>query len=285
VTGRGAPSAAISVTPGLPATVPGAPTIGVAIAGNALAVVTFTPPVSDGNSPIFGYTVTCGASGQPLGIGTGSSSPVTVLNLINDVFYLCSVVASNAIGASAPSETALTLPFANAPLELTNVVSRKTHGAAGDFDLAINAALITGLVTVESRAIGAGHTILFRYNAPITAPGTLSVVDGNGVPVGASAGPSANDVVVTIPSLADNTRVTILLTGTNGTTNRSASMGFLIGDVNNTRSVNSSDISGVKARSGQTTTAANFKFDVNASGAVNSSDISAVKARSGLVLP
>ena len=62
-------------------------------------------------------------------------------------------------------------------------------------------------------------------------------------------------------------------------------MGFLVGDVNNTRSVNSSDISAVKARSGQTTSALNFMFDVNASGAINSSDISAVKARSGLVLP
>ena len=64
-----------------------------------------------------------------------------------------------------------------------------------------------------------------------------------------------------------------------------ANIGFLVGDVNNTRSVNSSDISGVKARSGQTTTAANFRFDVNATGTINSSDISAVKARSGLTLP
>ena len=62
------------------------------------------------------------------------------------------------------------------------------------------------------------------------------------------------------------------------------SIGFLVGDVNNTRSVNSSDISGVKARSGQSTSAANFRFDLNASGAVNSSDISAVKARSGQTL-
>ena len=67
--------------------------------------------------------------------------------------------------------------------------------------------------------------------------------------------------------------------------NPSVSLGFLVGDVNNSRSVNSSDISSVKARSGQTTDATNFKFDVNSSGAINSSDISAVKARSGLVLP
>jgi hypothetical protein len=41
----------------------------------------------------------------------------------------------------------------------------------------------------------------------------------------------------------------------------------------------------VKARSGQTTAAGNFRFDLNASGGINATDISAVKARSGLVLP
>lgn len=59
---------------------------------------------------------------------------------------------------------------------------------------------------------------------------------------------------------------------------------MMVGDVNGTRSVSASDISAVKARSGQVATALNFKFDVNATGAISASDISAVKARSGLVL-
>ena len=63
------------------------------------------------------------------------------------------------------------------------------------------------------------------------------------------------------------------------------SMGFLIGDVNSSGSVNSSDITAVKARSGQVTDATNFRFDLDASGAVGSSDISMVKARSGWMLP
>ena len=99
---------------------------------------------------------------------------------------------------------------------------------------------------------------------------------------------SGNEVVVTLTDMPDNRRVLLTLSGVTGpvdSTNATTSMGFLVGDINNTRSVNSSDISGVKARSGQTTTALNFKFDVNASGAVNSSDISAVKAGSGLKLP
>ena len=102
----------------------------------------------------------------------------------------------------------------------------------------------------------------------------------------ASVNNVGNDVVVTMTGIPDNKRVTVTLTNVNGVaTTFPVSLGFLVGDVNNTRSVTASDVSGVKARSGQTTTGANFKFDVNATGAINAADISAVKARSGLTLP
>ena len=161
------------------------------------------------------------------------------------------------------------------------MLSRKTHGA-GDFDLPIDTTLVPPAITVEPRAIGAGHTIVFRFNVLVTSAGTVSIA-----PVGtATAAISGNDVLVTLANIPDNQRVTVTLANVNGSLNPPpAAIGFLVGDVNNSRSVNSSDISGVKARSGQTTDASNFRFDVNASGAINSSDISAVKARSGLSLP
>ena len=71
----------------------------------------------------------------------------------------------------------------------------------------------------------------------------------------------------------------------NGTLNVSASIGFLVGDTNNSRSVTSTDVSAVKSRNGQAVTNANFKYDVNLSGSVGATDVSAVKARGGLVLP
>ena len=174
-------------------------------------------------------------------------------------------------------------------LNLISVFSRKIHGAAGAMDMPIDIAqAISGGVTVEPRVIGSGHSIFFRFDAAIATAGVLEVVDGANALVSASAAPSGTDVVVSIPALADNRRVTISLTGVasaSGLLNPPpVSMGFLVGDVNNTRSVNSSDISGVKARSGQTATAMNFKFDVNATGAISAADISAVKARSGQVL-
>ena len=113
-------------------------------------------------------------------------------------------------------------------------------------------------------------------------PGSASVA-----PIGsATVSASGSEVTVLLTAIPENQRVTVSLSGVNGgATSVQAAIGFSVGDANNTQSVNSSDISGVKARSGQTTTAANFKFDVNISGAINSSDISVVKARSGLTLP
>lgn len=261
--------------------VPGAPTIGTATPGNAMATIAFTPPASDGNSAITGYTATCNPGALT---GSSTASPVSVRNLVNGTPYTCAVVASNAIGSGAASATVSVTPAAGAALALAGVVSRKLHGGLGPFDVVIDTAQTIN-VTVEPRNDGSAHTVVFQFNNSVASSGTLSVVDSSAANVGATAAVTGNDVVVTIPTLADNKRVTISLTGTNGALNTSASIGFLVGDVNNTRSVNSSDISAVKTRSGQTANASNFKFDVNASGAINSSDISAVKARSGLALP
>ncbi len=62
-------------------------------------------------------------------------------------------------------------------------------------------------------------------------------------------------------------------------------MSVLIGDTNGDRSVNAGDALQTRSRSGQTTTASNFRSDVNGDGNVNSGDATAVKSRSGTSLP
>jgi uncharacterized protein (TIGR02145 family) len=80
--------------------VPGAPTIGSAVAGNAQASVSFTAPSITGGSAITGYTVTSNPGGVT---GTGSGSPITVTGLTNGTSYTFTVVATNAVGNSAAS--------------------------------------------------------------------------------------------------------------------------------------------------------------------------------------
>ena len=84
-----------------PATVPDAPVIGTATAGNAEATVNFTAPASDGGSAITGYT----ANSNPDGItGTCTTSPCSVTGLTNGTAYTFTVTATNEVGTGAASE-------------------------------------------------------------------------------------------------------------------------------------------------------------------------------------
>jgi uncharacterized protein (TIGR02145 family) len=95
--------AALENCPGVPcvtSTVPGAPTNVVATTGNTTASVAFTAPTNNGGSVITGYTV----RSNPGNItATGSTSPITVTGLTNGTAYTFTVVATNAVGNSAPS--------------------------------------------------------------------------------------------------------------------------------------------------------------------------------------
>ncbi len=173
------------------------------------------------------------------------------------------------------------------PVNLSAVQSRKIHGAEGTFDLPVDRlAPIHGAVTVESRAIGLGHEILFQFDGPITTPGAATAVDGSGTSLAVSPPVifAGNSLSVILSGIADRNRATISLTGVNGNVAASVSIGFLVGDVNNSRTVDAIDVSGVKARSGQTTDATNFTFDLNSNGAISAVDILTVKARAGAVL-
>ena len=159
------------------------------------------------------------------------------------------------------------------------------------FDLPIDFRIPTlGPIHVEPRTIGAGHTIVFQYNAAVTIPGSVTAVDALGMSIGTTnapkiAGASNNEVSVQLNGIPDNRRVKVTLTGVNGNVNSMTSLGFLVGDVNRSRSVNASDISAIKSRQGQPTNAGNFVFDVNLTGDIAASDVTMVKSRAGMTIP
>lgn len=82
------------------ATAPGAPINVTAKAGNASATISFSPPASNGGSPILSYTVTSNPGGKT---ATKTKGPITVNGLTNGKSYTFTVTAKNRIGTGPKS--------------------------------------------------------------------------------------------------------------------------------------------------------------------------------------
>jgi hypothetical protein len=185
----------------------------------------------------------------------------------------------------------------NAPPIPTSVVSRKTHGAAGDFDIDLPLAGNPGIECRSGAATG-DHTVVVTFALPVTVSGNgtvrAQVVSGTGQVgtggVGYGNAVTVSGTVVTVPltNVANAQRLTITIFGVSDGTNTgnvSIPMGVLLGDTTSDRSVNSADIGQTKSESGHAVTTSNFREDVTVDGSINSADIGLVKSKSGTGLP
>ncbi len=91
------------------ATVPGAPTIGLATAGDSSASISFAAPASPGSAAITGYAATCTANSASVTV-SAAGSPIVVTGLSNGTTYTCSVTASSSVGVGAASGTVSVTP-------------------------------------------------------------------------------------------------------------------------------------------------------------------------------
>jgi hypothetical protein len=278
-------AATVTATFNIAAVPPGAPTLNSVTAGNTQATAFFTAPASSGSSPITLYTVQCPdlAAVQPTVFNTGTSSPITVMGMVNGVTYRCGVIATSAAGGSAPSNLINVTPSASPALGLVSVDSRKTHGGVIEYRLPISVGpALNGAISVEPRT-GSTHKLVFTFNATIT-----SVVSATSSVGTASVSFSGTEVAVVLSGVPDNSRVAVTLNNVNGSVNATANVGFLVGDVSNSRGISAVDIAALKARSGTALTASpsdpNARFDVTTNGNIGNADITAVKSKSGVTL-
>ncbi|MDQ6765671.1 MAG: dockerin type I domain-containing protein [Verrucomicrobiota bacterium] len=168
---------------------------------------------------------------------------------------------------------------------MLKAVSRKTHATAGDFDIDLPQ---NGPSGIECRSGGASgvYQVLVTFVNNITAVAGATVTSGTASVINATA--SGSTVTVNLTGVGNAQALTLTLNGVNDGTvtgDVSVAMRVLIGDTNGDGTVNSGDATETRARSGQITTAGNFRSDVNTDGVVNSGDATIVRARSGTTVP
>jgi hypothetical protein len=177
----------------------------------------------------------------------------------------------------APDKGAFEYNGALAPL---SSASRKTHGAAGVFDIDLP---LTGSAGVECRTGGANgnHQILINFASSVMA-NSASVINGVGGVSNATL--SGSQLVVNLTGVANAQQIIMRLSGVNdgvNTTNVDIPMRVLLGDTNGNGMVNAADVSQTKAQADQSVTSSNFHTDVNANGVINATDASLVRSQLG----
>jgi FtsP/CotA-like multicopper oxidase with cupredoxin domain len=210
-------------------TVPDAPVIGMATAGDAGATVEFTPPALNGGNAITIYTVTASTMGMmaspalnggnaiaihtvtasPMGMmASGTGSPITVMGLTNGMKYTLTVTATNVNGESLPSASfnavipripGVTTP--NAPTGITAV-----------------AGVGQAIVSFKAPAIDGGNPISFYTVTSLPGgridTGTDSPIFITGLTDGRIATGAGSPIVIT--GLTDGTSYQFTVSATNG---------------------------------------------------------------------
>jgi hypothetical protein len=173
-------------------------------------------------------------------------------------------------------------------------------GSAGPVDIALPLSG-SGTPGIECRSGGASNNyqVIFAFPpvppGPTVSFGTPSVTHPNGTAVIVGTplpDTTANGTLITfnLTNVSNAQTLTFKLAGVRDGVNQNAydvlaKMSILVGDANGSGTVNSTDVSFVKAKSGQAITDANIRADVTGDGAINSTDVSIVKSKSGSSLP
>ncbi len=209
----GTGTASSSSGPVVPATVPGMPVIGSAVAGNASATVSFVAPTSNGGAAITSYTVTATDLTTPANGGetaSGVSSPITVTGLTDGDTYTFSVAATNSVGtgpASAASSAVVPESVPGAPT--IGTATRGNASASVTFTPPASnggSTILTYTVTATDLTTPAnGGQTATGPASPITVSGltngdtyTFTVAATSAIGTGPSSGAS-NSVVPVVP--------------------------------------------------------------------------------------
>ncbi len=268
------------------------------LSGDPPLVVTFSPSGTDADAgdTVASYTIDFGDGSAPVAQSCSTSCPTIQHTYTTNGDFGVQLKVTDSRGKIS-SNTALVDIGVETPV--TAIASRKTQGS-GTFDIDLLNIQSTGRYNVECRTEGSGYNIIYTFDSAfaVTGNATSTPTINGGTVASHGAGPLSNQYQVRLTSVTNASNHVLSVSGIpihnsnttanggNATLNNvSASMDLLQGDTTNDRTVNSSDVSQTKARSGQTVGSTNFRSDTTADGTLNSSDVSQVKSKSGTALP
>jgi len=177
-----------------------------------------------------------------------------------------------------------------------SALSRKSHGAAGMFDIPLP---LSGSTGIECRTTGGTNDyatiVVFAGNVTVAGNPQAQVTSGTGC-VGTdgvcngNVSVSGNIATIPLTNIANAQTINVRINGVNSGADTPATdfnipMSILIGDTSANGTVNAADVAQTRGRLGQTVDATNFRSDVNANGTINAADVSIVKSHVGTGLP
>ena len=256
------------------------------LSGPAPLMVNFDASQSSTENPcaaIVSYTLDFGDGSPPV----TQASPFFAHTYSSAGNYPARLTVTDAAGQVSDNLAQIIITVTSSTPQLVGVVSRKTHGLAGTFDINLP---LTGTRGVECRSGGANndYTLIFTFPNTLVSVGGVTLT-GIGSVTSSAIGSDTHQYIVNLTGVtsAQNLLVTLNNVQDSGANvgNVSHTMGVLVGDTTANGSVNSSDIGEAKSQSGQAVTATNFRTDVTVNGFINTSDIGLVKSASGTSLP
>ncbi len=173
-------------------------------------------------------------------------------------------------------------------IDRPSVVSRRTHGSAGDFDIALP---LTGDPGIESRNGGTykivatfQHLVNLNGNAIVSAGiGTVSATTSASTETGGTA------ITIDLVNVSTAQKLVVMLSVSDGGISDEIAipMRVLWGDANATGSVTSSDASMIQSQIGQPVSSSNFRCDANVTGDIDNADnkVATVNAGTGIASP
>jgi chitodextrinase len=197
----------------------GAPTDVSAVAGNAQAAISFTPPTYNSDGTIT-YTV---ASNPGNITATGASSPITVTGLTNGTAYTFTVTATNSLGTGLPSSPSNSVTPCTVPGSPTGV---SAVAGLAQATVSFTAPASNGGSTITSYTVTSnpGNITATGASSPITMTGltggtayTFTVTARNAAGTGPASSPSISvtptftvpEAPTSVSASAGNTQATV----------------------------------------------------------------------------